>query len=97
MGAQVGDLVLDVLAVSRLTRLVTTDRVSEPLRDRVAARPELGMVSDGLECDWCVSVWWAFGVGVVRRFRWWRLVRRGLVVALLAGWLSVLEDRVSAE
>lgn len=50
-------LVLVSLAGYRATRLVTTDEISAPLRDRLhreGGRPRLvGFVN----CDWCVGVW----------------------------------------
>lgn len=47
------------LAVARLTRLVTDDTITEPLRQRVAGRwPQ---AETFLRCPWCVSIWLAAG------------------------------------
>lgn len=89
MGAVVA-FVGDVLAVWRLTRLVTSDTISEGLRDRVAADPRLGLLAEGLECDWCVSVW-ASGlvVGLGRLVPGvWQVLRLWLVLAMLVGLLA---------
>lgn len=51
-------LVVTVLAVARITRLVTTDKISEPVRVAVAQRLREGnAVAYLLHCQWCVSVW----------------------------------------
>lgn len=60
-------LALDALAVARLTRLVTTDTITEPVRNwlavirpgRLAERPR---VAEFLTCPWCISFWIAIGV-----------------------------------
>ena len=64
-----------VLAVYRLTMLVTADEITRPLRDRlVVAAP--GRFDYLLECPWCASIyvappvmasayWWSDGWG------WW--------------------------
>jgi hypothetical protein len=53
-------VVVTVLAVARLTRLVTVDYLLHPLRERVAARfgPD-GNVAYLVSCPWCLSVWLA--------------------------------------
>lgn len=67
-------LVLYALAVYRLTRLVVSDLITEPLRHRLSIsayppgadvdhprRPVWGWVVDLVGCPWCVSVWIAAG------------------------------------
>ncbi len=87
MGGKVSDFVLDGLAAYRLTRLVTTDRVSEPVRDRLVGHPVFGFVGEGIECDWCVGVW--VGAGVAAAGKWWpagwRVLRWGLALSVVAG------------
>lgn len=52
--------VLVVLALSRLTRILTIDKISEPARLWVAARrPEGSQLTYLLFCPWCMSVWLA--------------------------------------
>lgn len=47
--------ILAVLATYRATRLVTADKISEPLREWVEARSDwFGYLTS---CDWCLSVW----------------------------------------
>ncbi len=45
---------LTVLAAYRLTRLVTADSISLPLRIRLESRPFVGGL---VSCPWCLSVW----------------------------------------
>lgn len=69
-------LAVYVLTVARLTRIVTTDKIGEPLRVAVAERfgPE-SMVSYLAFCSWCVG-WWvalafAFPAALVAGLPWW--------------------------
>jgi hypothetical protein len=62
---------LAALATARLTRLVTTDRITQAPRHWAIRRlPRESLVAYLLVCDWCVSVytgavvagaWWAWG------------------------------------
>lgn len=77
------DLVVDALAVARLTRMVTRDRIAQPLRvewisesyERVGREvPEyVDMDEDApawatfITCPWCTSVWIGAAVVVARR------------------------------
>lgn len=51
-------LLLTTLAVARISRLITTDKISEPARLRVAKRrPEGSQLTYLLWCPHCMSVW----------------------------------------
>lgn len=52
-------LAVGALAVHRLTRLVTTDTITEGPRDALVDRG--GRLADLITCPWCVSVWAAAG------------------------------------
>lgn len=64
-------LLLGALATARLTRIVTTDRITEePRRRALELLRDHKLLSYLLVCDWCVSVytgaavagtWWAWG------------------------------------
>jgi len=54
-------LVLDGLATYRLTQLVTSDTLTQPIRD-LFQRTEWG--AEFVGCAWCVSIW-AAGLVVV--------------------------------
>lgn len=75
------------LAAHRITRLVTTDVITD--QPRIWAAQKLGgfPVAQGLKCDWCVGMWIGLGLVVLDRVDppGWRLLRRGLAVADLVG------------
>jgi hypothetical protein len=53
-------LVLYVLVVTRLTRLIVMDKISEPLRKRLNDRyGRDAMITYLAFCPWCVSFWLA--------------------------------------
>lgn len=76
-------LVVDALALARLTRLVTKDTITEPLRDEWVAEayersgrdlppfpdldPDPPKMAAFITCPWCTSVWLAAGVVAARR------------------------------
>lgn len=54
-GSTVGGAVVDALAVYRLTRLVTDDEISAPMRSAAfKASPKLGYL---VNCPHCTAVW----------------------------------------
>ena len=95
------DLIDDALATYRLTRLVTTDRVTQKLRDRLNERwgtKTVPTIPSGtrtvrtafgelLTCDWCVSIYVGAAVAAVRTFapRAWRPIARALASSAVAG------------
>ncbi len=64
-------LALTALATARVTRLITTDRITQEPRNAVLRRLDpTGLMAYLLVCDWCSSVyvgaagagaWWAWG------------------------------------
>lgn len=54
------ELVILALAVFRLSRLITTDQIFEPLRNRIwrwkDPSTQIGYL---LTCNWCMSIWFA--------------------------------------
>jgi hypothetical protein len=56
------DLVLIVLATARITRMITRDTLTEPLRERAviwleAQERQWDKVAYLIQCDWCASVY----------------------------------------
>lgn len=52
------DVAVIVLTALRLTRLVTTDHVTSPLRDRLWRRfPPSTSLGYLVTCNWCTSFW----------------------------------------
>lgn len=80
-------LVVDALAAYRLTRLVTTDAITEPLREAIDARSDF--MGELTSCSWCSGVWVAAGVVLARRYvPAWGPVAEMLALAAVAGLLS---------
>lgn len=89
------DLLVDALAVARLTRLVTEDTLPPLEAARSAAYRAVQARhgedwAEGLVCPWCVSVHLAAVALVARRVapRAWSTVARGLAFSYAAGWLN---------
>lgn len=53
------ELVIYGLATYRLTRLITRDSISAPIRERVWKKrpPEKSKIGYLLTCEWCMSIW----------------------------------------
>ena len=104
------DLLLDVLAAARITRLVVEDditsgprralirfayaRAGRPLDD--AEDPEHAVLVDTADppkvarlitCPWCVGVYVAGAVVLVRGSRAWRPLRDVLALSMAQGWV----------
>jgi hypothetical protein len=91
------DLFLIVLATARLTRLVTTDVLTQGPRDRLVFwLADRGPVRDKLAylivCDWCASMyvgaavagaWWAWGDTM-----WLMMVYAALAASYATGFLA---------
>jgi hypothetical protein len=90
--------VLVALATYRLTRLVTADKISQPLREVAVARSDfLGYLTS---CDWCLSIWVApipVAVNVIWPTN--RVILAGtiaLACSAVAGLLSLAESRLDS-
>jgi hypothetical protein len=86
-------VVLTVLTVARVARLITVDRISQRLRDRLAGitrdadgnpvgLPRRPLVAYLVTCPWCVSVYFApFAAAATV---WWP-TNRAVWIVMLAG------------
>lgn len=62
-------ILLDIIAVVRLTRLINQDVITEPLRDFVWERfPPNTKIGYLLTCPWCMSIWAGLSITLLRRF-----------------------------
>lgn len=88
--------ILSFLAAARITRIITRDSITQPLRTWLVNR--LGIDSkwsELLQCDWCMGVWvatavtgaaWAWGG------HWWiGWPMYALAAAQVTGWLASRE------
>lgn len=78
-GAQLEESLVTVLATARLTRLISEDEITRPLRKRVG---KLHSEVDYLvNCRYCVGVWAAAGVLLMQKHPVGRVACRVLAVA----------------
>lgn len=89
-------LLVDAIAVYRLTRLVVEDGITEPIRERIIGRGD--KTRDWwfqlLTCRYCVGVWVGFGV---MGARWllpdvWQWAAYALAIASAAPLVARLEE-----
>lgn len=87
------NLVLIALATARITRLITSDRITQPLRTAIVRRLKDGSeLAYLLMCDWCVSIYVGFGVTLA----WWyfsntaafAVAAIALSASYITGWLA---------
>ena len=87
-------VVLLIGAAVRLTRLITTDELLEPVRGYVERRLPSSLAYP-IRCDWCMSVWVGFPVFV---FGWYApntiawIASGALTSSLVAGWAMLVYD-----
>lgn len=87
-------LVVLAVAVARMTVLMTTDKITQPLRDKVLAK--LGpdhMITFGVNCPWCWSIWLSFPMTAITFFTV-SSIWLAILTALAVSWVgSYLADR----
>lgn len=102
LGMSSANLILIILAAfiaTRVTRLVTADRVFQPLRDRIITKFGMGHpLTYWVHCPWCVGVWVSLAASVVVVFTapdGWLVSAWWLVPGLAAAysWLCGLTER----
>lgn len=90
-------LLLTALATARLTRLVTTDRITQtPRHWALSQLPDGHLAAYLLVCDWCASMyigagaaaaWWMWG-----DHRWFTAAAAALAFSHVTGWLVTREE-----
>ena len=94
------DLTVDGLCAYRLTRLVTTDEITAPLRLKVERAAMRSEVEDGIAakikiligCPWCSSPYLAIFVLCLDRVPGGRMLKKILALSAVAGLLSIYAD-----
>ncbi|MBF6277046.1 hypothetical protein [Nocardia nova] len=91
-------LAVYVLAAARLTRIITTDKIGEPLRAAVVDRYGAdSMLSYLIFCPACVSVWTGFALApaavALAGISWWLLP----FLALTASQITIILARKDLE
>lgn len=86
---------LCVLATYRLTRLITADQITEPIRLWAARRSKwLGYLTT---CDWCLSIWISpvvAGLAMIWPSEITLLILASLSISGLVGLASLTERRL---
>lgn len=85
-------LLILALAVTRMTVLMSMDKITQPLRDKVLAKfgPD-HMLTFGVFCPWCWSVWLAFPMTAITFFTVhpiWLAILTALAVSWVASYLA---------
>lgn len=95
-------LLLTLGAITRLTRLVTSDVLTEPIRAAVERRyGDASKIAYLLSCPWCFSVWASFPVAwaaiVSHGAAWFTVPALALTASLVAAIVvEIWEDWASA-
>lgn len=89
-------LLVAALVTARITRLVTTDRITEAPRTWLLRRlPDESLAAYLVVCDWCASFYIglavALGGALANWWGWWWTVPLGLAFSYVAGWLASKE------
>jgi hypothetical protein len=89
-------LLLAALITARITRLVTSDRITEAPRTWLLRRLDSeGLTAYLIVCDYCASVYVGLGVAAAGAgaglWEWWWALPLGLAFSYAAGWLASRE------
>lgn len=91
------DLARSGLATYRLTRLITRDTITAPIRDKIweYAPPERSKIGYLLTCEWCSSIYAASALEISRMItpKWTARAEMILALSALAGLLTAYEDK----
>jgi len=90
-------LLVAALVTARLTRLITTDRITQAPRVWLLRRlPSDSLAAYLIVCDWCVSFYVGMGVaaagGLVGLWSWLWVPALALAFSYAAGWLASKES-----
>jgi Protein of unknown function (DUF1360) len=88
-------LILIVGTIARLTRLVTVDSITDPIRTKTeaavkdkASRKIWHWFDDLINCPWCVSIWVGVPSAYIGLAHWDRFFVFGGMLALTASWIT---------
>lgn len=91
------NLVRSGLATYRLTRLITRDTITAPIREKIWENhpPHTSKLGYVLTCEWCSSMYAASLLEISRIItpRWTARAETVLALSALAGLLTAYEDR----
>ena len=66
---QIIRLIIDIVATYRLTKLILDDKITEKFRNLLFEKypPRSSMIGFLFTCPWCISIWAAAGIFLLRR------------------------------
>lgn len=86
------DLLVDVLACHRATKLVVEDVITAPLRNKIFAKkpPTEDSWTYLLTCPWCASIWIGAGIVAARTVapKAWDPVAKALALSSATGLIA---------
>ncbi len=90
------EFVILALATFRITRLITRDVITEPIRTRVWKKypPESSKLGYFFTCEWCMSIWTAsliYGCFIITSVT--VIVVVPFALSAVAGLLTAYEDK----
>lgn len=65
---QLIELLIDIVATYRLTKLVMEDKAAEGLREFIYTHFPNGKLEYLVNCPWCISFWAGLTIFVLRRY-----------------------------
>lgn len=86
-----------VLAVARATRLITRDKITEPLRNQIVTRYGVeSQITYLVHCTWCSGLWVSIATApaaiALTGLSWWLTPLLAGAASHLVGLLTYLED-----
>lgn len=92
-------IALTALAVARVTRLLTRDRILRAPRDKIlAALPDDSLTAYVIVCDWCISMYMGAAAALIgAALNWWPWTWAPILTLAYShttGWLASREGDV---
>ena len=88
-------ILLGLGTIARLTRLITKDSITQPIRDRIErrmVRAEMrgvwNKIDDLVNCPWCVSIWVGFPAGFIATWHYSNRIVLASMIGLTASWIA---------
>lgn len=82
-----------------MTRLITADNITLPMRSQVARRGEHDLLWRLIRCPWCIGMWVSLAAVALAWWvaphpvipSWWMIPAEALACSYVVGWLATYE------